>query len=66
MLGLIFLRLTYDQPGIQNINGVLFLLIANSSFSYVVIVINVSFFFNAEEFTHTRVFNEFRLLDFHN
>ncbi len=65
MLGLIFLRLTYDQPGIQNINGVLFLLIANSSFSYVVIVINVSFF-NAKEFTHTGVFNDFKLLDFYN
>jgi hypothetical protein len=40
MLGLIFLRLKYDQTGVQNINGVLFLLLTNTSFSNMFAVLN--------------------------
>lgn len=40
LLGLIFLRLNYDQTGIQNMNGVLFLFITNTSFSNMFAVIN--------------------------
>jgi len=40
LLGLIFLRLTYDQTGIQNMNGILFLLLTNTSFSNMFPVIN--------------------------
>ena len=40
IFGLIYLRLNYDQEGVQNINGVLFLLINNSSFSNMFPIIN--------------------------
>jgi hypothetical protein len=43
ILGLIFLQLSNDQQGIQNKNGLLFLLITNASFSNMFVVINVSF-----------------------
>ena len=41
ILGLIFLQITLNQSGIQNINGVLFLVISNNSFSTMFSVINV-------------------------
>jgi ABC-type multidrug transport system permease subunit len=40
VFGLIYLRTTLDQRGVQNINGVLFLLITNASFSNLFGVIN--------------------------
>ena len=40
LFGLIYLRLKVDQDGVQNINGVLFLLITNQSFSNLFPVIN--------------------------
>ena len=40
LFGLIYLRLNYDQEGVQDINGVLFLLITNSSFSNLFSVVN--------------------------
>lgn len=40
MFGLIYLRSKLDQQGVQNINGVLFLLITNSSFSNIFGVVN--------------------------
>jgi len=42
IFGLIYLRLKYDQAGVQNMNGVLFLLITNMSFSNLFAVINVN------------------------
>lgn len=40
LFGLIFLRQELDQNGVQNINGVLFLLLTNSSFSNIFGVVN--------------------------
>ncbi|KAK3582003.1 hypothetical protein CHS0354_030955 [Potamilus streckersoni] len=40
ILGLIYLRLDVDQKGVQNINGVLFLLITNLTFTNVFAVVN--------------------------
>lgn len=40
MFGLIFLQIELDQIGVQNINGVLFLLLTNSSFSNIFGVVN--------------------------
>jgi len=40
MFGLIYLNLKVDQEGIQNINGVIFLLVTNSSFSNMFPVLN--------------------------
>jgi Na+/H+-dicarboxylate symporter len=40
MFGLIFLRIELNQKGVQNINGVLFLLITNASFGNLFGVIN--------------------------
>ena len=40
LFGLIYLKLDVDQEGVQNINGVLFLLITNVSFSNMFPVIN--------------------------
>lgn len=40
MLGFTFFRLSNDQTGIQNINGVLFLFLTNTSFSNMFSVIN--------------------------
>ena len=40
MFGLIYLRLSNDQNGVQNINGVLFLFLTNFSFSYMSSVLN--------------------------
>lgn len=41
IFGLIFLNQDYSKPGvIQNVNGVCFLLITNSSFSFLFAVIN--------------------------
>lgn len=42
MLGLIYLQLDIDQPGVQNVNGVLFLMLTNMTFSNVFGVLNVS------------------------
>jgi hypothetical protein len=42
VLGLIYLRQELDQKGVQNINGVLFLLCTNMSFSNLFSVVNVS------------------------
>jgi len=42
MLGLIYLQLDTDQQGVQNINGVLFLMLTNMTFSNVFGVLNVS------------------------
>jgi hypothetical protein len=42
LYSLIFYRLELNQEGIQNMNGVLFLCIVNSSFGTVFAVINVS------------------------
>jgi ATP-binding cassette, subfamily G (WHITE), eye pigment precursor transporter len=41
ILGLVYLQQKNDQPGIQNINGVLFLMLLNSSFSNMFAVINL-------------------------
>ena len=41
IFGLIYLRQDLDQESVQNINGVLFLCITNSSFSYLFAVLNV-------------------------
>nr|UOU03355.1 ATP-binding cassette subfamily G-like 5 [Brachionus rubens] len=40
LLGLIFLRLKYDQAGVQNMNGIMFLFLTNTSFSNMFSVIN--------------------------
>ncbi|KAK7111238.1 protein white-like [Littorina saxatilis] len=40
VLGLIYLRLDYDQKGVMNINGALFLLITNASFTNMFAVVN--------------------------
>lgn len=40
VLGLIYLRLDYDQTGVMNINGAIFLLITNASFSNMFAVVN--------------------------
>jgi len=45
MFGLIFLQLDYDQQGVQNINGVLFLSICNSGFGTIFFVVNVIIMF---------------------
>lgn len=42
MLGLIYLQLDVTQEGVQNINGVLFLMLTNMTFSNVFGVLNVS------------------------
>lgn len=42
IFGLIYLRIKVDQSGVQNINGVVFLLLLNSSFNNLFAVINVS------------------------
>lgn len=42
LLGLIYLQITYDQQGIQNANGLLFLLLTNTSFNNMFAVINVN------------------------
>ena len=40
ILGLIYFKLDLDQPGVQNINGVLFILCVNSSFSSIFPILN--------------------------
>ncbi|CAF1125996.1 unnamed protein product, partial [Brachionus calyciflorus] len=40
IFGLIYLRLDMNQEGVQNINGVLFLIITNASFSNMFGVLN--------------------------
>ena len=40
MFGLIYLRLNYNQKGIQDINGFLFLCICNNGFSTMFFVVN--------------------------
>ncbi|XP_076458336.1 protein white-like [Babylonia areolata] len=40
VLGLIYLRLDYDQKGVMNINGAIFLIITNASFSNMFAVVN--------------------------
>lgn len=40
LFGLIYLRLTLDQTGVQNINGVLFLMIVNTTFSNLFPILN--------------------------
>ena len=42
ILGLIYLRLEYNQKGVMNINGGIFLMITNASFTNMFAVINVS------------------------
>ena len=41
LLGLIFFGQDLDQAGIMNINGALFLILTNQSFSYIFAVVNV-------------------------
>ena len=41
IFGLIYLQQENDQTAVQNINGVLFLVITNASFSYLFAVLNV-------------------------
>ena len=43
MFGLIYFQLKLNQKGVQNISGVLFLCMTNSSFSAMFAVVNVSF-----------------------
>jgi hypothetical protein len=50
IFGLIYLRQILDQIGVQNINGVIFLCITNSSFSNLFAVLNVNFFFSNYKF----------------
>lgn len=45
MFGLIYFQLKLNQKGVQNISGVLFLCMTNSSFSAMFAVVNVSNFF---------------------
>nr|QNH67900.1 ATP-binding cassette transporter subfamily G-like protein 1 [Brachionus rotundiformis] len=40
LLGLIYLRIEYNQAGVQNINGIIFLFLTNTSFSNMFAVIN--------------------------
>ncbi|PVD37708.1 hypothetical protein C0Q70_00308 [Pomacea canaliculata] len=40
ILGLIYLRIKYDQRGVMNINGAIFLLITNASFTSLFAVVN--------------------------
>nr|QUF59469.1 ATP-binding cassette transporter Abcg-like5 [Brachionus angularis] len=40
LLGLIFLRLKYDQSGVQNMNGIMFLFLTNMSFTNMFSVLN--------------------------
>lgn len=44
ILGLIYLRIKYDQRGVMNINGAIFLLITNASFTSLFAVVNVSIY----------------------
>ena len=41
LLGVIYLQQELDQPGIQNINGALFLLLTNMTFQNAFAVVNV-------------------------
>lgn len=45
MFGLIYFQLTLNQKGVQNISGVLFLCLTNSSFSSMFAVVNVRYIF---------------------
>ena len=47
IFGLIYLRIKVDQSGVQNINGVVFLLLLNSSFNNLFAVINVNIMYGA-------------------
>ncbi len=40
LLGLIYFKTDLDQPGVQNINGILFIICVNSSFSSVFPILN--------------------------
>lgn len=51
IFGLIFLRLDYDQKGVMNINGAIFLLITNATFTNMFAVVNVSALYGAVEAT---------------
>jgi hypothetical protein len=42
MYGLIYFRLEVNQEGIQNINGVLFMFLINSTFGVLYTVVNVN------------------------
>lgn len=42
MFGLIYLRLKYDQQGVMDMNGYIFLCICNNGFSTMFFVVNVS------------------------
>lgn len=42
MFGLIYLRLKYDQQGVMDINGFLFLCICNNGFATMFFIVNVS------------------------
>ena len=44
MYGLIYFRLEVNQEGIQNINGVLFMFLINSTFGVLYTVVNVNIF----------------------
>jgi hypothetical protein len=43
VLGVIYLNQDYNQAGVMNINGALFLLLTNTTFQNMFAVVNVSF-----------------------
>ena len=45
ILGLIYLNIQFNQAGVQNINGVLFILLTNTSFTNMFAVVNVNYDF---------------------
>ncbi len=51
MYGLIYFRLEVNQEGIQNINGVLFMFLINSTFGvlYTVVNVNIKAYCNYEQ-----------------
>lgn len=59
LFGLIYLRLNYDQSGVQNLNGVLFLLLTNTSFSNMFAVLNVILFFSFDKKKINQFINDF-------
>jgi hypothetical protein len=43
VLGVVYLNQDYNQAGVMNINGALFLLLTNTTFQNMFAVVNVSF-----------------------
>ena len=57
--GLVYLGQKIDQNGIQNINGVLFICLLNSSFSSIFAIVNVKNLINFQKFYTKSFFLDF-------